>query len=140
MSDRPYAQFPRYQTDGSVGMDLVAANDETITIPPFKRVRIPTGLVFEIPPGFEGQVRPRSGLSFRDGILVVTGTIDQDFRGEVQVLIINLDPEIPFEVVPGMRLAQLVIAPIVQGEFDPTPEDKLSPTMRGINGFGSTGS
>ena len=139
MVNRLHAQFPKYQTPGSVGMDLYAAVDETVVIPPFERVKIPTGLVFEIPLGFEAQVRPRSGLSFEKGVLVVTGTIDQDFRGEVQVLIINLDPDEPFHVVPGARIAQIVFAPVVQAQLEPTPEGHLSPTMRGINGFGSSG-
>ena len=138
MHDRPYAQFPRYQTEGSSGADLVAAPDKTITINPLERALIPTGVVLEIPEGYEGQVRPRSGISLQDGVIVVLGSIDSDYRGEIRIIVINLGSD-PFAVVPGMRLAQLVINPVVQGDFEPTPEGHLSPTMRGINGFGSTG-
>lgn len=138
MPDRPYAQFPRYQTEGSSGADLVAAIPQTFTIPPMGRASIPTGIQLEIPEGYEGQVRPRSGISIRDGAIVILGTIDCDFRGECGIIIINLSGD-DFDVFPGMRLAQLVISPVVQGEFIPTQEENLSPTMRGINGYGSTG-
>ena len=138
MVNRPHAQFPKYQTEGSSGADLVAAISETFTIPPSGRVLIPTGVMLEIPEGYEGQVRPRSGISLQDGVIVVLGSIDSDYRGEIRIIVINLGSD-PFAVVPGMRLAQLVISPVVQGDFEITPESELSPTMRGINGFGSTG-
>jgi len=133
-------ELPRRETAHAAGLDLVAANPagEPIRLEKFARALIPTGLVLQIPSGYEGQVRPRSGLAFRYGVTVANapGTIDADYRGEVKVLLINLGEE-PFEVVRGMRIAQLVIAPV---SFATLTETKiLDETVRGIGGFGSTG-
>ena len=137
--DRPNAVLPRYQTDGAAGMDLRAAIELPIVIHPFGRATLPTGLVLAIPVGYEGQVRPRSGISLSKGLLVITGTIDSDYRGEIGIICINLNVREDFVVTPGMRLAQIVFAPVVRAQLESTPEGELSPTMRGINGFGSTG-
>ena len=101
---RPDAVLPRYASEGAAGLDLSAALDAALVVPPLGRVRVPTGLVIGLPPGHEGQVRPRSGLAARYGITVLNapGTIDADYRGEVQVLLVNLGPE-PFSVTRGMR-------------------------------------
>lgn len=130
--------LPAYATAGAVGLDLRAAVAEPITLQPGEWRAIPTGLCLELPLGFEGQVRPRSGLAAQHGVTVLNspGTIDPDYRGEVQVLLINLGKE-AFRIEAGMRIAQLVIAPVVQVEWEPT--DSLSPTERGEGGFGHTG-
>ena len=132
--------LPSYETKGAAGMDLRAAvaEDRPAIIPPGKRALVPTGFVFEIPEGFEAQVRPRSGLAFKHGItcLNTPGTIDSDYRGEVKVLLINLGEE-DFTITRGMRIAQMVIAPVVQARIAETTE--ASTTMRGAGGFGSTG-
>ena len=135
---RPGAQAPRYMSAGAAGMDLASAADEPIAIPPGGRVAVPTGLAFEIPAGFEGQVRPRSGLARKFGITLpnAPGTIDSDYRGEVQVLMANLGAE-PYVVNPGDRIAQLVIAPVVTAELEET--DALADSARGDGGFGHTG-
>jgi dUTP pyrophosphatase len=129
-----------YATEQSAGMDLIAALpvDQPLTLDPLKRALVPTGLVFEIPQGFEGQVRPRSGLALKHGVTVLNspGTIDSDYRGEVQILLINLG-ELPFTIERGMRIAQLVIAPVTQVEC--VLQDTLNQTSRGVKGFGSTG-
>jgi dUTP pyrophosphatase len=121
-------------------MDLLAAlsGDTIFTLEIGKRALIPTGLCFELPAGFEGQVRPRSGLALKHGITVLNspGTIDADYRGEVSVLLINLG-DVPFQVTRGMRIAQLVVAPVTRGEFE--ERDMLSDTLRGAGGYGSTG-
>lgn len=121
-------------------MDLRAAvpEDAPLQIAPGGRFAVPTGLVMEIPQGFEGQVRPRSGLALKSGItcLNTPGTIDSDYRGEVKVILANLGAE-PFAVTRGMRIAQLVIAPVVQARI--VMQDSLSETARGAGGFGSTG-
>jgi len=131
--------LPRYQTDGAVGMDLCAALSEPIVIQPGSRRMIPTGLALAIPRGFEGQVRPRSGLAWRSGISIVNspGTIDSDYRGEVGIVLINHGTE-SFAVVPLARIAQLVIAPVVRAEICATED--LDATARGTGGYGSTGS
>ena len=133
-------ELPAYESAGAAGMDLRAAIEEgeQLVIRPFKRMLVPTGFIFEIPAGYEGQVRPRSGLAFKYGItcLNTPGTIDSDFRGEVKVLLINLS-EGDFLIERGMRIAQMVIAPVIQvaiGEADLAGE-----TQRGGGGFGSTG-
>ncbi|MCY0093168.1 dUTP diphosphatase [Hoeflea ulvae] len=132
--------LPAYETPGSAGMDLRAAVEDNapLTLAPGGRFAVPTGLVMEIPFGFEGQVRPRSGLALKSGItcLNTPGTIDSDYRGEVKVILANLGAE-PFTVSRGMRIAQLVIAPVVQARL--VLEDTLSQTARGAGGFGSTG-
>jgi dUTP pyrophosphatase len=135
---RPGALLPRYMTDGAAGMDLACASDGPITLAPGQRVGIPTGWTMELPPGFEAQVRPRSGLSLRHGITVVNapGTIDSDYRGEVVVLLVNLGQE-PYSIAPGDRVAQMVIAPVARATVEEVTE--LSQTARGTGGFGHTG-
>jgi dUTP pyrophosphatase len=130
--------LPKYQTAASAGLDLCAAIAETRTIAPGMRMLIPTGLAFAIPEGFEGQVRPRSGLALKHGISIVNtpGTIDSDYRGMVQVVLINHGSE-PFVVEPLARIAQLVICPIVQAELELV--ESLDMTARGAGGYGSTG-
>lgn len=132
--------LPRYETADAAGMDLLAALPEgtIFTLEIGKRALIPTGLCFELPSGFEGQVRPRSGLALKHGITVLNapGTIDADYRGEVSVLLVN-HGDLPFEVTRGMRIAQLVVAPVIRGEFE--ERGTLSETSRGTGGYGSTG-
>ncbi|WP_112436379.1 dUTP diphosphatase [Rhizobium sp.] len=133
-------ELPAYETKGAAGMDLRAAVDDgaPMVLAPGKRALVPTGLIFEIPEGFEGQIRPRSGLAFKNGItcLNTPGTIDSDYRGEVKVLLINLGEE-PFEITRSMRIAQMVIAPVTQARVAEITE--ASTTARGAGGFGSTG-
>jgi dUTP pyrophosphatase len=123
---------------GAAGLDLSSAADGPIEIAPGGRVAVPTGLAFEIPVGFEGQVRPRSGLARKFGITLpnAPGTIDSDYRGEVQVLLVNLGAE-PYVVHPGDRVAQLVIAPVVTAQLEEA--DSLADSARGDGGFGHTG-
>lgn len=130
--------LPAYQTDGAAGMDLPAAVDDLVHLAPGERRLIPTGLRLAIPPGFEGQIRARSGLALRHGIAVLNapGTIDSDYRGVVGVILANLGPE-PFVVRRGDRIAQLVIAPVARAELqlvEQTPD-----SGRGDGGFGHTG-
>ncbi len=133
-------EAPKYQSAAASGMDLVAAIDENnpIVLQPGQRQLIPTGLTMELPRGMEAQVRPRSGLALKHGITVLNtpGTIDADYRGEVSVVLINHGSE-EFEIIRGSRIAQLVIAPVVQLEV--LEVDELSATMRGSGGYGSTG-
>jgi dUTP diphosphatase len=130
--------LPSYQTAGSAGLDLCAALAEPLRLDPGERRLVPTGLAFAIPQGFEGQVRPRSGLALRAGIGIVNapGTIDSDFRGEVGIVLVNLGSE-PFVVEPLARIAQLVIAPIARAELELV--EALDATERGAGGYGSTG-
>ena len=132
--------LPAYETAGAAGMDLRAAvpSDQPLTLAPGKRALVPTGFVFEIPSGYEGQVRPRSGLAFKNGVtcLNTPGTIDSDYRGEVKVLLVNLGDE-PFVIERGMRIAQMVIAPVTQVAV--REAETASETTRGAGGFGSTG-
>ncbi len=130
--------IPTYATDGAAGCDVRADIESSIILQPNAFVKIPTGLKFEIPHGFEIQVRPRSGLASKFGISIVNspGTIDSDFRGEVQVILIN-HSDAPFIVEPGMRIAQLIVAPVLQAEF--VLVEDLSETARGAGGFGHTG-
>ena len=132
--------IPRYQSEGSSGADLHAdiPEEKPITIDPGRWERIPTGLRLEIPPGYEAQVRPRSGLSSRHGVTILNtpGTVDSDYRGEVQVILVNLGEE-PFQVQRGARIAQIVFAPVVRGDFH--LRNTLSRSERGEGGFGSTG-
>ncbi len=130
--------LPSYQTAGAAGADLHAALAEPLTLAPGERRLIPTGLVLAIPDGFEGQVRPRSGLALKHGIGMVNapGTIDSDYRGPVGVLLVNHGQE-PFVIEPLARIGQLVIAPVTRAEFVLTGE--LGDTARGGGGFGSTG-
>ena len=134
-SDLP---LPRYMTPGAAGLDVVAAVQETVELSPGERSLIPTGLALEIPQGFEVQVRPRSGLAYKHGVTVLNspGTIDSDYRGEVGVLLIN-HGELAFRIERGERIAQLVVAPVVQATFDVV--EQLSNTERGAGGFGHTG-
>lgn len=135
---RADAAVPAYMTAGAAGLDLSAAIDDSIEIGPGDRVAVATGLALAIPHGFEGQVRPRSGLALRRGLTVANapGTIDSDYRGEVMVLLVNLSRE-PVTIEPGDRIAQLVIAAVVQAEI--AVVETLSETERGAGGFGSTG-
>lgn len=130
--------LPAYQTEGSAGFDLTAALREAVIIRPGERRLVPTGLALAIPPGFEGQVRPRSGLALRHGIGMVNspGTIDSDYRGEVGVILINWGQE-PFTVEPGARIGQMVIAQVARAAFDLVTQ--LDETERSSGGFGSTG-
>jgi len=132
--------LPAYETQGSAGMDLRAAlpEGEPMVLRPGARDVVPTGLAFAVPPGFEAQVRPRSGLAAKAGVtcLNTPGTIDSDYRGEVKVILINLGEE-DFTIRRGDRIAQLVIAPVTRAEWLETSE--LDETARGAGGFGSTG-
>jgi dUTP pyrophosphatase len=130
--------LPAYQTEGSAGLDLCAAIAEPWVLKPGERRLIPTGLILEIPPGLEGQVRPRSGLALRHGIGMVNtpGTIDSDYRGPVGVILVNLGSE-PFVVEPLARIAQLVIAKVERVAVELAVD--VSSTERGAGGFGSTG-
>jgi len=132
----PPLELPRYETDGSAGMDLRA--DEAFSLAPGERRLVPTGLAMEIPPGHEGQVRARSGLAARHGIALVNapGTIDSDYRGEVRVLLVNLG-QAPVSFTRGDRIAQLVVAPVARARVE-LAED-LEGSARGAGGFGSTG-
>ncbi len=132
--------LPSYMTQGAAGLDLVAANPEPIVLGPGARALVPTGVRLEIPPGYEGQVRPRSGLAARAGVTVLNapGTIDSDYRGEVKVILVNLGEE-AFTVHRGDRVAQLVICPVVHARVALTGEGDLAPSGRGEGGFGHTG-
>ena len=129
---------PAYQSEDAAGMDLMADIEAEFTIAPMSRVAVPTGFAIEIPRGFEGQVRPRSGLAFKEGVTVINapGTIDADYRGEIKVLLINLGND-PVLLHPGDRVAQLVIAPVVRAAIEEV--DNLQDTVRGEGGFGHTG-
>lgn len=130
--------LPKYETLFSAGMDIRANLGESVRLNPLERRLIPTGIFLEIPPGFECQVRPRSGLALKKGITVLNspGTIDADYRGEIGVILINLSNE-AFEVENGERIAQLIFSRIEQIEFEQV--ENLSETDRGCGGFGSTG-
>lgn len=133
--------LPAYQSDHAAGFDLLAAVPSTapVTLAPGTRALVPTGIAIALPEGYEGQVRPRSGLAARHGVTIVNtpGTIDADYRGEVQVLLVNLGSE-SVVVSRGMRIAQLVIAPVVRAHI--IEAASLDKTLRGGGGFGSTGS
>ena len=131
-------ELPEYESEGAAGIDLRAFLDSDVVIPPLGRAKIPTGLRFEIPAGFEAQVRPRSGLAIKFGITVLNspGTIDSDYRGEVEVILVNLS-EKDVTVKDGERIAQLVTAPVCRSRLVQT--DTLAGTIRGGGGFGSTG-
>jgi dUTP pyrophosphatase len=131
-------ELPRYATPGSAGLDLPAAVAAAVVIPPGGRALIPTGLAIAVPVGFEAQVRPRSGLALKHGLTVPNspGTIDSDYRGEVQVIVLNAGSE-PFTVERGMRIAQLVLTRVEQLTWEPVAA--LPATDRGAGGFGSTG-
>ena len=129
--------LPRYASEGAAGLDLRAALPERLVLAPGERALVPTGLRIAVPTGYEAQVRPRSGLALRHGIVLPNspGTIDSDYRGEVQVILWNAGPE-PFGIARGDRIAQLVIAPVARVELE---EATLDETPRGAGGFGSTG-
>ena len=131
--------LPKRASPGAAGFDLCAAVETPFELLPGKRVVVPTGFAFEIPPGWEGQVRPRSGLARRQGITIVNtpGTVDSDYRGEIVILLIHLGEE-PYTIERGERVAQIVFAPVVQ-DLVFHEEDELSSTERGDRGFGSTG-
>jgi len=129
---------PAYATEQSAGMDLKANLEESLVLKPLQRALVPTGLYMALPAGYEAQVRPRSGLAAKHGITVLNtpGTIDADYRGEVKVILVNLS-DTPFEIVPGERIAQMVIARHEKVEWEEVNE--LDATSRGVGGFGSTG-
>jgi dUTP pyrophosphatase len=138
----PHAEglpLPSYATEGAAGMDLLAAVTAPLTIPPGGRALVPTGLRIALPHGHELQVRPRSGLALKHGITVpnTPGTVDEDYRGELQVIVLNAGAE-PFTVERGMRIAQAVVAPVTRASWREV--DTLPDTSRGTGGFGSTGS
>ena len=130
--------LPKYQTDHSAGMDLHAHLEESVVLNPGERKLIPTGLIIELPEGFEAQIRPRSGLALKHGITVLNspGTIDADYRGEIKVLLINLGQE-PFEIMNGERIAQMVIARHETVKW--MIAEQLTDTVRGAGGYGSSG-
>jgi dUTP pyrophosphatase len=139
----PHAEglaLPAYQSADAAGLDLVAAvrEDSPLVLPPGKHAMVPTGLTIALPPGFEAQVRPRSGLAAKHGVTVLNspGTIDADYRGEISVILINHGDQ-PFTIRRGERIAQMVIAPVVRAEL--VVKAALSTTDRGGGGFGSTG-
>ncbi len=134
----PDLELPQYKTNGSVGLDLLASTDGIVRIEPGAHEMIPTGLFLEIPSGYEGQVRPRSGLAAKYGVTVLNtpGTIDSDYRGEVKVILINHGSQ-PFTVRRGDRIAQIVFAPISRIEW--IEVESLAETERGSGGFGHTG-
>ena len=129
---------PAYATPQSAGVDLRANLTEPVVLQPLQRALIPTGLYIALPPGYEAQVRPRSGLAIKHGITVLNspGTVDADYRGELRTILVNLSDQ-PFEIVPGERIAQMVIARHEQVAWEPVEE--LDETRRGTGGFGSTG-
>lgn len=132
--------LPAYQTADAAGLDLMAAvaESEPVTLAPGQYALVPTGLAIALPSGFEAQVRPRSGLAAKHGVTVLNtpGTIDADYRGEIKVILVNLSAE-TFEIEPGMRIAQMVIAPVTRIAWDERAD--LDGTARGAGGFGSTG-
>jgi dUTP pyrophosphatase len=130
--------LPAYATAGAAGMDLLAAVDKPVRIAPLGRALIPTGIAIALPTGFELQIRPRSGLALKHGITLpnTPGTIDEDYRGEIQVILLNASDE-TFTVTRGMRIAQAVIAPVFHAAW--TEVENLDETERGAGGFGSTG-
>jgi dUTP pyrophosphatase len=138
---RANAVIPRYKTSGAAGMDLAACLDAPLVIAPGGTARVPTGLQIALPVGHEGQVRPRSGLAARHAVTVLNapGTIDEDYRGEVQVLLIN-HGRAPFTIESGDRIAQLIVAQVTRVEIDVVSDETgLGGTERGRGGFGSTG-
>jgi dUTP pyrophosphatase len=135
----PEGRAPHYATEAAAGADLAASLDAPYTLGPRERASVPTGVRVAIPVGYEGQVRPRSGLAVRHGVTVLNapGTIDADYRGEIHVLLVNLS-DVPYTIADGDRIAQLVIAPVERAEFVPG-DGQLEWSARGEGGFGSTG-
>ncbi len=131
-------ELPKYETPGSAGLDIKAFIASDFAIPPMGRAKIPTGLFFEIPEGYEAQIRPRSGLALKWGVTLLNspGTIDSDYRGELEVILFNTGSE-SFTVKNGDRIAQMVISPVVRAVI--SEAERLSETERGAGGFGSTG-
>lgn len=131
-------ELPTYATAGAAGLDLQAMIVAPLTLAPLQRALVPTGLMIAVPPGYEAQIRPRSGLALRHGLSCLNspGTIDSDYRGEVQVILANLGDE-PIVIEPGMRIAQLVLTAVAQLTWQPVAA--LDETDRGLGGFGSTG-
>lgn len=131
--------LPAYATDGSAGLDLLAAVESEVTLAPGERRLVPSGIAIALPPGTEAQVRPRSGLALKHGVTVLNspGTIDSDYRGEIGVILINLGQE-PFAIPRGSRIAQMVIAPVSRAAWREVED--LADSARGAGGFGSTGS
>ena len=129
---------PSYATELSAGVDLKACLEAPVVLEPLQRMLVPTGLFIALPAGYEAQVRPRSGLAIKHGITVLNspGTVDADYRGEIKVILVNLSQE-PFQIVPGERIAQMVIARHEQAQWDQV--EVLEETTRGAGGFGSTG-
>jgi dUTP pyrophosphatase len=138
MRVRSDAQLPKYMSDGAAGMDLAASLDADVTIAPGKRALVGTGLAIALPRGYEAQVRPRSGLAAKHGVTVLNapGTIDEDYRGEIKVILINHGDE-PFVIRSGERIAQMVIAPVARVTL--VEESSLDESARGAGGFGHTG-
>ena len=130
--------LPAYATSGAAGMDVAAAVDKPVTLGAGERLAIPTGFAMAVPAGYEAQIRPRSGLALKHGVTVANapGTIDSDYRGEVAILLVNLGDQ-DFTITRGMRIAQMVVAPVTQ--VTPIATDSLADTERGDAGFGSTG-
>ena len=132
------AQLPTYATEGAAGMDLYAANEEPITLAPLERKLVPLGFTMELPAGYEAQIRPRSGMAIKRGITLsnCVGTVDEDYRGEVCVGLVNLSRE-EYTIQSGDRIAQMVVAPVTKAVI--IEADELAETVRGEGGFGSTG-
>lgn len=131
-------ELPKYATSMSAGADLMAAISDEITLKPGERKLVPTGIALGLPANYEAQIRPRSGLALKNGITVLNtpGTIDADYRGEICVILVNLSQE-NFTITRGMRIAQMIIAPVTQGSWNIVSD--LDETARGAGGFGSTG-
>lgn len=136
--NRSRHDLPHYQTEHSAGMDLRASIEVPVVLAPLERALVPTGLFIELPPGFEAQIRPRSGLAFKHGLTVLNspGTVDADYRGEIKVLLVNLSQEV-FTVNDGERIAQMVVAEHAHVIWE--QNETLSETKRGAGGYGSTG-
>ena len=134
----PRILLPEYETASAAGMDLRAFLSNDVSIPPLGRVKISTGLKMEIPEGYEGQIRPRSGLAVKEGLTVLNspGTIDSDYRGDIEIILVNLGGK-DIVIKDGQRIAQLVISPVCRAAIEET--DSLTPSHRGSGGFGSTG-
>ncbi len=132
------AALPRYHSEQAAGLDLWAAVNEPVVLTPLERAAVPAGIALEIPPGFEGQVRPRSGRALDEGLALLNspGTIDADYRGEIKVILINLGQR-PITIKPGDRIAQLVIAPVARAQM--VEVEQLGTSARGPGGFGHTG-
>ena len=131
-------ELPRYHSADAAGFDLIASINEEFVLRPLERIAIPTGIALEIPAGFEGQVRPRSGRALSEGLALINapGTVDSDYRGEIKVILVNLGSE-PLMIQPGDRIAQLIIAPVARAAL--VEVEELAPSGRGDGGFGHTG-